>query len=128
MTVAVPTRERAGSASSISSTDSQVALPSFEHLAPPRERTTAENAETAIPVPGMPDVKLKVDAGPGCGGIAWPAGEVSYRQAVHAVSTDIVSVDRSERPARLALNLTFGLVRSAVYCREQRDVAAKSEK
>jgi hypothetical protein len=24
-------------------------------------------------------VRLKVDAGPGCGGIAWPAGEVSWR-------------------------------------------------
>lgn len=72
------TRERSGSTSSISSTDSQVALPSFEHIAPPRERTTEENAETSLAVPGVKDVKLKVDAGPGCGGIAWPAGEVSH--------------------------------------------------
>lgn len=71
------TRERSGSTSSISSTDSQVALPSFEHIAPPRERTTEENAETSLAVPGVRDVRLKVDAGPGCGGIAWPAGEVS---------------------------------------------------
>lgn len=76
-TTITTTRARSGSASSVSSTDSQVALPSFEHLAPPRERTTEDNAETALAVPGVRDVRLKVDAGPGCGGIAWPAGEVS---------------------------------------------------
>lgn len=66
-------RARTGS---VSSTDSNVALPSFEALAPSRPPTTRQEEEVAIPVPGGRDVRLKVDAGPGCGGIAWPAGEV----------------------------------------------------
>lgn len=62
---------------SVSSTSSSSALPTFEALAPPRAPTTVDNEETRLTIPGLEaDVKLKVDAGPGCGGIAWPAGEV----------------------------------------------------
>lgn len=69
--------ERAHSRSS--SVSSTAPLPSFEDLAPPRPPLTGGEQETAVPVPGLGrDVKLKVDAGPGCGGIAWPAGEVSF--------------------------------------------------
>ena len=63
---------------SVSSTSSSAALPTFEALAPTRAPTTVNNEETRLVIPGLEtDVKLKVDAGPGCGGIAWPAGEVS---------------------------------------------------
>lgn len=69
--------ERAHSRSS--SVSSTAPLPSFEDLAPPRPPLTGGEQETAVPVPGLgKDIKLKVDAGPGCGGIAWPAGEVSF--------------------------------------------------
>ncbi|WOO79427.1 Protein-lysine N-methyltransferase EFM6 [Vanrija pseudolonga] len=73
-------RARTGS---VSSTDSNAALPSFEALAPPRPPTTTHEEEVAIAVPGAADVRLKVDAGPGCGGIAWPAGEVLTRYIAH---------------------------------------------
>lgn len=33
-------------------------------------------------------VRLRVDAGPGCGGIAWPAGEVLARYLAHRHSVD----------------------------------------
>lgn len=63
--------------STSSSTDSNAPLPSFQDLAPPRPFLTAPAEETVISIPDLtPQVKLKVDAGPGCGGIAWPAGEV----------------------------------------------------
>ncbi|KAK8850368.1 hypothetical protein IAR55_004286 [Kwoniella newhampshirensis] len=78
-------------AGSTSSTSSSAPLPSFEGLAPPRPPTTMKEEETRVVVPGLPggrDVRLKVDAGPGCGGIAWPAGEVlsrylAYRHTNH---------------------------------------------
>ncbi|KAL1409786.1 Protein-lysine N-methyltransferase efm6 [Vanrija albida] len=84
-------RPRGGS---VSSTDSGVALPSFEALAPSRPPTTTAQEEVAIGVPGLgAPVRLKVDAGPGCGGIAWPAGEVLSRYVAHRHARD---------PARLA--------------------------
>ncbi|ORY35866.1 putative methyltransferase-domain-containing protein [Naematelia encephala] len=74
----IPTRSRSNS--SISSTSSTAPLPSFEALAPPRPPTTTEAEETRLVIPGLNnDVRLLVDAGPGCGGIAWPAGEVLSR-------------------------------------------------
>ncbi|GMK54392.1 hypothetical protein CspeluHIS016_0109780 [Cutaneotrichosporon spelunceum] len=74
-------RSRSASLSSVGSAGS--ALPTFEGIAPPRPPTTAPDAETAIPVPGTGGVRLKVDAGPGCGGIAWPAGEVLTAYLAH---------------------------------------------
>ncbi|WWC72379.1 uncharacterized protein I206_106341 [Kwoniella pini CBS 10737] len=72
-----PPRSRS---TSVSTTNSDAALPSFESLAPPRPPTTKAAEETHVLVDGLKDVvKLKVDAGPGCGGIAWPAGEVLSR-------------------------------------------------
>lgn len=51
--------------------------PTFDDLVPQRPPTTQEAEETHIDIPGLTrPIKLKVDAGPGCGGIAWPAGEV----------------------------------------------------
>lgn len=44
------------------------------------------DAHPAIARP--PGVRLQVDAGPGCGGIAWPAGEVLARFLAHRVSVD----------------------------------------
>jgi hypothetical protein len=68
---------RSSRSTSISSTDSAAPLPTFEALAPPRPPTTIENEETRLIIPYLDKpVQLKVDAGPGCGGIAWPAGEV----------------------------------------------------
>jgi len=63
--------------SSVSTTSSSAALPTFESLAPIRPPTTAVAEETVLEIPYLDkDVKLKVDAGPGCGGIAWPSGIV----------------------------------------------------
>lgn len=63
--------------SSVSTTSSSVALPTFEALAPPRAPTTTVSEETVLEIPFLnQDVKLKVDAGPGCGGITWPSGIV----------------------------------------------------
>ncbi|WWD20541.1 hypothetical protein CI109_105017 [Kwoniella shandongensis] len=79
---------RAGSFSS--STSSSTPLPSFEGLAPSRPPTTIEKEETRVIVPGLPggrDVRLKVDAGPGCGGIAWRSGEVMSRYLAHRHAT-----------------------------------------
>ncbi|WVN89569.1 uncharacterized protein L203_104796 [Cryptococcus depauperatus CBS 7841] len=75
-------RSRSSSISTVSS-----ALPTFEALVPPRIGLTSEEKETRIDVPGLKDIKLKIDAGPGCGGIAWPSGEVlsrylAYRHAI----------------------------------------------
>lgn len=66
---------------SIASTDSNAPLPSFVELAPPRPGLTKPSEEAVIEIPGLDvGVRLKVDAGNGCGGIAWPAGEVSDLQ------------------------------------------------
>ncbi|XAO22197.1 hypothetical protein I312_100964 [Cryptococcus bacillisporus CA1280] len=79
--------ERAHSRSS--SVSSTAPLPSFEDLAPPRPPLTGGEQETVVPVPGLGrDVKLKVDAGPGCGGIAWPAGEVLSRYLAYRHGLD----------------------------------------
>ncbi|TXT06135.1 hypothetical protein VHUM_03608 [Vanrija humicola] len=80
---ALPQPQQRARTGSVSSTDSGVALPSFEALAPSRPPTTVAAEEVAIAVPGSCDVRLKVDAGPGCGGIAWPAGEVLLRYLAH---------------------------------------------
>ncbi|ELU41831.1 hypothetical protein AG1IA_04151 [Rhizoctonia solani AG-1 IA] len=49
---------------------------SSEVIVPPQIPTVArQNIEILFPPLDSP-VKLMVDAGPGCGGIAWPAGEV----------------------------------------------------
>lgn len=64
--------------SSVSTTSSSVALPTFEAIAPPRPPTTTVSSETVLEIPYLEqDVRLKVDAGPGCGGITWPSGIVS---------------------------------------------------
>lgn len=48
-----------------------------EDAVPSRPSTTPQS-EIQVPVEGVDGpLKLAVDAGPGCGGIAWPAGEVS---------------------------------------------------
>ncbi|KAK1922927.1 putative methyltransferase-domain-containing protein [Papiliotrema laurentii] len=84
MTLSVP-----GSPASISSTDSNAPLPSFEDLAPQRPFLTIPSEETVLEVPDLPvPVRLKVDAGPGCGGIAWPAGEVLSRYLAYRHSLD----------------------------------------
>jgi hypothetical protein len=63
--------------SSVSTTSSSAALPTFESLAPIRPPTTITAEETVLEIPHVgKEVKLKVDAGPGCGGIAWPSGIV----------------------------------------------------
>jgi hypothetical protein len=65
--------------SSVSTTSSSAALPTFEALAPPRLPTTIVAEETVLEIPFLDkEVRLKVDAGPGCGGIAWPAGIVCH--------------------------------------------------
>ncbi|WVF68137.1 hypothetical protein IAT40_002900 [Kwoniella sp. CBS 6097] len=80
------TRSRSSSVSTVSST---AALPTFEALAPPRPPTTKDEEETHVQVVGLDrDVRLKVDAGPGCGGIAWPAGEVLSRYIAYRHSID----------------------------------------
>ncbi|RXK41722.1 hypothetical protein M231_00957 [Tremella mesenterica] len=62
------------------STPSSEGLPTFDDLLPARAPLTLPNEEKRLVIPGLDlDVKLKVDAGPGCGGIAWPAGEVLSR-------------------------------------------------
>lgn len=79
----VCTRSRS---SSVSTTSSSAALPTFEALAPPRPPTTAKAEETVLSIPHLDkDVRLKVDAGPGCGGIAWPAGIVSQSPRCRSV-------------------------------------------
>ncbi|WWD08522.1 hypothetical protein V865_006634 [Kwoniella europaea PYCC6329] len=81
-----PPRSRSAS---VSTTSSDVALPSFESLAPPRPPTTKAEEETRVVVEGLgSDVRLKVDAGPGCGGIAWPAGEVLSRYIAYRHGVD----------------------------------------
>ena len=63
--------------SSVSTTSSSAALPTFEALAPLRLPTTIIAEETVLAIPFLDkEVRLKVDAGPGCGGIAWPSGVV----------------------------------------------------
>lgn len=69
--------------SSISTTSSSAALPTFEAFVPAREPTTVEAEETVLRIPHLPqDVRLKVDAGPGCGGITWPSGIVRKPETV----------------------------------------------
>ncbi len=54
---------------------------------PPSVRNQTIQLEfTAAPDIGSVAIKLAVDASPGCGGIAWPAGEVSYILAVCGVN------------------------------------------
>lgn len=54
---------------------------------PPSVRNQTIQLEfTTTPDVGRVAIKLAVDASPGCGGIAWPAGEVSYVLAVRGVN------------------------------------------
>jgi hypothetical protein len=65
-----PSLSRSSSSSSLN------ILTSFSDV--PIRPPTAPESEVTIKVQGLEGgVKLAVDAGPGCGGIAWPAGEVS---------------------------------------------------
>jgi hypothetical protein len=78
--------------SSVSTTSSSAALPTFEALAPPRPPTTTKAEETVLGIPFLDkDVRLKVDAGPGCGGIAWPAGIVSHESFLNGITLMIRS-------------------------------------
>lgn len=70
----VVSHSRSGSTSSY---DSTRALASLEGIAPSRPPTTTATSEERIPIEGLADIRLKVDAGPGCGGVSWPSGEVS---------------------------------------------------
>ncbi|BEI80123.1 hypothetical protein CcaverHIS002_0106520 [Cutaneotrichosporon cavernicola] len=72
-------RSRSASLSSVGS----AALPTFEGIVSQRPPTTKVDDETAIAVLGTNGVRLKVDAGPGCGGIAWPSGEVLTAYLAH---------------------------------------------
>ncbi|ORX41187.1 putative methyltransferase-domain-containing protein [Kockovaella imperatae] len=71
-------RPASPSADSVTSIESVGAANALSGLAPPREPTTVEGSESIINVSKQlgKEVRLKVDAGPGCGGIAWPSGEV----------------------------------------------------
>lgn len=69
------TQETRCRSSSLSSNDFLGAI--SEDAVPIRPSTTPQS-EIQISVDGLDvPLKLAVDAGPGCGGIAWPAGEVS---------------------------------------------------
>ena len=73
-----------GSPHSISSTSSSAALPSFEALAPTRAFLTIAAEETVLEIPDLhTPVRLKVDAGPSCGGIVWPSGEVRHETCLY---------------------------------------------
>lgn len=62
--------------SSVSSFDF---LAGFTEDAVPVRPSVTPESEIAIRVEGLDvPLKLAVDAGPGCGGIAWPAGEVRH--------------------------------------------------
>jgi hypothetical protein len=66
---------------STSSTSSSLDI--LKSFAVPIREPTAPESEVTINVTGLEQgVKLAVDAGPGCGGIAWPAGEVSTSETV----------------------------------------------
>ena len=60
------------------------------------ELTFHASADTTVPAPVT--IKLAVDASPGCGGIAWPAGEVRAR-ALHLA----ICSPRSTRSYRVTL-------------------------
>ncbi|KAL7422624.1 Protein-lysine N-methyltransferase efm6 [Cryptotrichosporon argae] len=81
---------RSRSASSVASSTSSNAPATFDDLVPQRAPTTTDASETIVPVDGVPDgvIGLKVDAGPGCGGIAWSAGEVLSRYLAYRHSLD----------------------------------------
>lgn len=69
------TLETLSRSSSLASNDF---LGAFSEDAVPSRPSTTPQSEIQIPVEGVDQpLKLAVDAGPGCGGIAWPAGEVS---------------------------------------------------
>lgn len=53
-------------------------LAGFSEEAVPVRPPVAPESEIGIPVEGLDrPLRLAVDAGPGCGGITWPSGEVS---------------------------------------------------
>lgn len=83
MAVVGPSHRRPSSIASSSSSSSVDLLKAFdEDLVPSRPPTAPESEVTlsyAYTADRSIDVKLAVDAGPGCGGIAWPAGEVLSR-------------------------------------------------
>lgn len=63
-----------------SSTSSLNFLAGISEDAVPSRPTTTPESEIKIAVDGLDvPLKLSVDAGPGCGGITWPSGEVCCR-------------------------------------------------
>lgn len=89
-----------------SSSSSFDPLTSFSESIVPIRPPTAPDTEVLIVVPGLGrDVKLAVDAGPGCGGIAWPAGEVRREASNGARSraSHILPFERLVDHPRLAL-------------------------
>lgn len=122
---------------SVSSTDSNAALPSFEALAPPRAFLTKPSEETVIEIPNLHEpIRLKVDAGPGCGGIAWPAGEVSAAGPSRLVNPTLKkttwSLERSFgsgtiSPHTLPFELTAGSVAVSRLSADNRPVAPQGQ-
>lgn len=69
------TQETRPRSSSVASDDF---LGAYSEDAVPIRPSTTPQSEIQIPVEGLDEpLKLAVDAGPGCGGITWPSGEVS---------------------------------------------------
>ncbi|WVQ86031.1 hypothetical protein IAT38_008199 [Cryptococcus sp. DSM 104549] len=86
---ATPTEPARSRSASVSTTSSSAALPSFDALAPARAFITNGEQDQLVEVPGLGrDVKLKVDAGPGCGGFTWLSGEVLSRYLAYRHTVD----------------------------------------
>lgn len=83
MTTSSPSRQRSSSNASASSSSTVDLLQAIDEDYVPSRPPTAPESEVTLSYPYLEDrtidVKLAVDAGPGCGGIAWPAGEVLSR-------------------------------------------------
>ncbi|KAL7415569.1 hypothetical protein BDY24DRAFT_381549 [Mrakia frigida] len=94
-------------------------------ILPPQIQTVLHQT-TAIPFPGLDrDLRLSIDASPGCGGVVWPAGEIMCRYFLHLISLE---PDLFAGKTVLELGAGTGLValvlglkerRCKIYCTDQ---------
>lgn len=68
-------------------TSDAVPLPGFEDFLPP-QRPTIQHERLDLSYGPNVNVALAIDASPGCGGIAWPAGEVVILMNSFLINTD----------------------------------------
>ncbi|TCD70479.1 hypothetical protein EIP91_003240 [Steccherinum ochraceum] len=101
-------------------TDDDLDGPALVPVQPPTIRN--QDIQLSFPSPSTSHpitVTLTVDASPGCGGIAWPAGEVSTSHSPRSRARDVDCLLPLERSGTGLVGLVAGLMGANVWITDQ---------